>query len=173
MADMWVSELIFDRLVRIGPDGLPKPSAAKEVKWLDNVTLEVTLRYGMKFHDGKPVTAEDVLFTFESIMSGEAPAFTPFVASVQSVEALSANKLIFHLKRPNAAFLVTSLGEIRIAPKHIWEPIIEDLRKKEKVDATMVQGLFGHKHFPSELKPALKGQGRQIPGPWRRGKNLP
>jgi len=139
MADMWVSELIFDRLVRIGADGLPKPSAAKEVKWLDNVTLEVTLRDGMKFHDGKPVTAEDVLFTFESIMSGEAPAFTPFVASVQSVEALSKNKLMFHLKRPNAAFLVTSLGEIRIAPKHIWEPIIEDLRKKEKVDATMIQ----------------------------------
>jgi peptide/nickel transport system substrate-binding protein len=139
ISDQWVSELIFDRLMRIGPDGLPKPSAAKEVKWLDNVTLEVTLRDGMKFHDGKPVSAADVIFTIEAIESGEAAAYQPYIASIKSVEALSSNKLLFHLKNPNAAFLVTCLSKICITPKHIWEPIIEDLKKKEKEDVMMYQ----------------------------------
>jgi len=139
VVDLWFVGLIFDRLMRIGPDGLPKPAAAKEVKWLDDVTLQVILREGMKFHDGKPVTAEDVKFTFKAIKSGEAPEYEPFAASIESIEVLSKDKLIFHLKAPNVAFLITSLAKISIAPKHIWEPIIEDLKKKPTEDATMIQ----------------------------------
>jgi len=138
IADVWNTELIFDRLLRIGPDGLPKPAAAREVKWLDNVTLEVTLRSGMKFHDGKPVTTEDVVFTFDACKSGEAPRYEPFATLVKSIEVSSKDKMIFHLKNPNAAFLITSLAKINIVPKHIWGPIIEELKKKSE-DVTMYQ----------------------------------
>ncbi|HBB85619.1 MAG TPA: twin-arginine translocation pathway signal protein, partial [Sulfitobacter sp.] len=68
--DSWIFELVYDRLMRVGPDGLPQPWAAESYDWKDGTTLEVTLRDGMEWHDGKPVTVEDVKFSFEVPMSG-------------------------------------------------------------------------------------------------------
>ena len=64
--DSWVFELVYDRLVRVGPDGLPKAWAAESYEWKGDKTIVVKLRQGMKWHDGKPVTPEDVKFSFEA-----------------------------------------------------------------------------------------------------------
>ena len=131
VADMWVIELIYDRLMRVGPDGLPKPGAAREVNWKDDTTLEVFLREDMKFHDGEPVTAEDVKFTYDAIRkSGEIPEYEPFAKPIEEIDIVNEHKLVFHLKQPNAAFLTTSLAKISIVPQHIWEPVIEDFKEK-------------------------------------------
>ena len=55
----WATELIWDRLMRIGLDGLPHPWAAETVTRPTPTTVEVTLRDGMKWTDGSPVTIED------------------------------------------------------------------------------------------------------------------
>ena len=39
--DSWVTELIWDRLMRVGPDGLPVPSAATAVEWVDGQTINM------------------------------------------------------------------------------------------------------------------------------------
>ncbi|AMY68868.1 ABC transporter substrate-binding protein [Frigidibacter mobilis] len=123
IVDNWVTELIYDRLVRIGPDGLPQPSAATSFEWVGDTTIQVTLRDGMQWSDGKPVTPEDVVYSFEAIQSGEAPYYTPFVANIDSIAA-DGNVITFTLKQPSASFVVASLGKINILPKHIWEPLI-------------------------------------------------
>ena len=89
--DSWVTELIWDRLMRIGPDGLAKPYAAKDVKWVDPTTLEVTLRPGMMWHDGKPVTPDDVIFSFEATMGDKAPMYKPFASNIASMEKIGAD----------------------------------------------------------------------------------
>lgn len=128
--DSWITELLWDRLMRIGPDGLPQPWAASGFEWIDDTTIRVTLREGMMWHDGQPVTPEDVVFSFEAAGSGEAPMYGPFVTNVTSME-IEGNDIVFKLAQPSAAFLTASLAKINLIPKHVWEPVIEDQKTKE------------------------------------------
>lgn len=126
-ADSRITELIWDRLMRIGPDGLPKPWAAESVEWEDNLNILVTLREGMKWHDGQPVTVEDVKFSFEAPKSGEAPMYAKFVAAIENIEIVDERTVRFTLNRPWVAFETASLAKLNLIPKHIWEPILADL----------------------------------------------
>ena len=129
-ADSWVTELIWDRLFRVGADGLPKPWAAEKADWVDSVTLDVTLRRGMKWHDGKPVTAEDVIFSYTAPLGDEVPMYKPFVRNIDKIEKRSDTVIRFVLKEPYAPFLIASLAKVNIIPKHIWEPVLADLARK-------------------------------------------
>lgn len=126
--DSWVTELIWDRLARVGPDGLPRPWAAEKITNVDDKTIDVVVRSGMRWHDGKPVTAEDVVFSFQAPMQGDkVPMYRPFVADIASVEATGANTVRFVLKQPNASFVTSSLAKINLVPKHVWEPVLKEL----------------------------------------------
>lgn len=129
-ADSWVTELIWDRLFRVGADGLAKPWAAEKADWVDSVTLDVTLRRGMKWHDGKPVTADDVIFSFTAPQGDEVPMYKPFVTIVEKIEKRSDSVIRFTLKEPYAPFLTSTLAKLNLIPKHIWEPVLADLAKK-------------------------------------------
>lgn len=128
--DSWVYELIWDRLMRVGADGLPQPWAAEKVEWKNEKTVEVTLRKGMTWHDGKPVTQDDVIFSFQAPAGDMAPMYKPFVANIASMEKSGTDKVIFNLKQPSAAFLTATLAKINLIPKHVWEPVFKDLAAK-------------------------------------------
>lgn len=129
--DSWVTDLIWDRLMRIGPDGMPRPWAADKVDWVDDTTIEVTLRAGMTWHDGKPVTIEDVIYSFEApAMGDKAPMYKPFVADIAKLEKTGDLGLRIKLKQPNTTFFTASLSKINLIPKHIWEPVMKDLMGK-------------------------------------------
>ena len=128
--DSWITELIWDRLMRIGADGLPEPYAAESVEWVDDTTVAVTLRTGMTWHDGQPVTVDDVVFSFQAPAGDMSPMYKPFVAPIESVTATGDNSLEFKLKEPFAAFLTSGLSKLNLIPKHIWEPILTDLAEQ-------------------------------------------
>jgi peptide/nickel transport system substrate-binding protein len=129
--DSWMNELVWDRLVRIGPDGLPRPWAAESFTFVNDRTVDVTIRAGMTFHDGRPVTADDVIFSFEAAMrTDKVPMFKPFVADIEQIERTGESALRFNLKRVNSAFATTSLGRVFIAPKHVWEPHLKSVEGK-------------------------------------------
>ncbi|MET1412024.1 ABC transporter substrate-binding protein [Roseibium sp. HPY-6] len=132
VTDNWLTELIYDRLFRVGPDGLPTPWAAESHEWRDDTTIAVTLRDGLKFHDGQPVTAEDVVFSYLATTGGEAPMYAPFGQNVTNIEVEGDNVVVFSLATPSASFLTSSLAKINIIPKHVWEPILTDLSSKEE-----------------------------------------
>lgn len=123
--DSWITELIYDRLMRIGPDGLPQPWAAESYAWIDDTTITVSLREDMIWHDGMPVTPEDVVFSFEAAGSGEAPMYGPFVGSIEDM-SIDGMDITFTLSEPSAPFLTASLAKINLIPKHIWQPVIEE-----------------------------------------------
>jgi peptide/nickel transport system substrate-binding protein len=138
----WVSELVWDRLMRIGPDGLPRPWAASSVTRPTTTTVELTLRSGMKWHDGTPITLEDAIFSLEAPgVSDKAPMFKPFVVNIAKVETIGPMSLRITLKRPDAAFLVSSLSKLNLAPKHIWGPIFEDLKSKPETAESIMEKL--------------------------------
>jgi peptide/nickel transport system substrate-binding protein len=59
---------MFDGLVTRDSTSGVHLELAEEMNWLDDTTLEVKLRQGVKFHDGSEMTADDVVFTFERII---------------------------------------------------------------------------------------------------------
>jgi peptide/nickel transport system substrate-binding protein len=128
--DSWVTDLIWDRIMRIGPDGMPRPWAAEKVDWIDNKTVEIKLRSGMKWHDGKPVTIDDVIFSFQAPAGTKAPMYKPFVTDIAEMEKVGDMGLRFKLKGVNGTFPNASLAKINIIPKHIWEPVLKDLEGK-------------------------------------------
>jgi peptide/nickel transport system substrate-binding protein len=130
-ADSRITELIWDRLMRIGPDGLAKPYAAESVTWEDNKNVVVKIRSGMTWHDGKPVTTEDVKYSFEVTKSGESPMYAPFGARITEVKVVDDTTVKFTLSEPWAAFEVASLAKINLIPKHVWEPIIDNLKNSK------------------------------------------
>jgi peptide/nickel transport system substrate-binding protein len=125
--DSWITELLWDRLLRIGPDGLPTPWAAESYEWINDTSISVTLREGMSWHDGQPVTVEDVAFSFEAVQSGQAPMYQPFATNVAGIEIVDDRTLVFQLEQPSAPFLTSTLAKINLIPKHVWEPIIAGL----------------------------------------------
>ena len=120
--------MIYDRLFRIGPDGVPKPWAAAGYKVLDPTTVEVTIREGMLWHDGRPVTAEDVKFTFDYHAKHKAPFFARSLQNVEEARITSKHTLRFTLKKPYAPFVSNVLGAMFLIPKHIWQDIPEKIK---------------------------------------------
>ncbi|MBL8669009.1 MAG: twin-arginine translocation pathway signal protein [Alphaproteobacteria bacterium] len=115
--------MIYDRLMRIGPDGKPTLWAAKSVTAADDKTIDVTIRSGMKWHDGKPVTAEDVKFTFDYHLAQKAPFFLAYLRNIEAVDVTGADSVRFRLTKPFAPILSTVLAGVFLIPKHVWERI--------------------------------------------------
>ena len=120
--------MVYDRLFRIGPDGAPRPWAATGYKILDSTTIDVTIREGMRWHDGRPLTVEDVKFTFDYHIKWKAPFFVVSLDNLEAVQIISSNTLRFKLKKPFAPFVSNVLGAIFIIPKHIWQDIPEKIK---------------------------------------------
>ena len=128
--DSWITELVWDRLLRVGPDGLPKPWLAESYNWVDGTTLDVTIRKGVKWHDGTPLTTDDIIFSFTAPQGEKAPMYKPFVGNIASVESVGDNVVRFKLKDPSAPFLVGTLAKVNIIPKAVWEAKLAALEGK-------------------------------------------
>jgi peptide/nickel transport system substrate-binding protein len=129
--DSWVTEIVWDRLMRMDPSGQPIPWAAQTVTQVDATTVDVVLRPGQKWHDGKPMTVEDVVFSFQApSMGNKSPMYKPFVANIKEVKSVDDKTVRFTLNTPSAAFAASTLAKINLIPKHVWEPILKDLMDK-------------------------------------------
>jgi microcin C transport system substrate-binding protein len=74
-----------------------------------------------RFHDGKPVTAADVVFSFNILREQGDPLYSKYWADVEKVESLDTRRVKFHLgQKPNPE-LALILGELPVLPRHFWE----------------------------------------------------
>ena len=131
--DFQTMRLIYDRLVQIDSKGAPQKWAADDIKTIDDTHIEVTIRSGMKFHDGRPVTVDDVKFSFEYPARVKSGYYMGIVEPIKQVDVVNDRTVSFELKRPYASFLTDCLDRVFILPKHIWEGI------PEKAGLIMVQ----------------------------------
>lgn len=115
--------ILYDRLLRLDPTGKPVPWAASAMKLVDDKTIDLTIRPGMRWHDGKPVTADDVKFSFDYHKQWKAPFFLTALNNVSSVDLPDANTVRIKLDNPSAPFLSNVLATMFIIPRHVWEGI--------------------------------------------------
>jgi peptide/nickel transport system substrate-binding protein len=139
--------LVYDSLCEIGVDGAPQPWAAESIVGVSPTEYEVTLREGMTWHDGEPVTAEDVAFTFNYAKEVGAPFYATDLGRVKAAEVIGPNKVRITLNQPYAAFEAAVLCELPMLPQHIWETI-ENPLEFTNPDA-IGSGPFKHEYLVS------------------------
>jgi peptide/nickel transport system substrate-binding protein len=90
--DWSIVHSIFDSIVHLSDSGEIVPLAAKTFTQVDDLTLEVTLRSGLTFHDGSPVRSDAIRRGIEWVQASEGPAVGNFsiITSVEEVDDLTA-----------------------------------------------------------------------------------
>ncbi len=132
---------IFDTYVKVAPDLKTVPWAAESWKVVDGTTVDIKLRPGMKFHDGKPVTVEDVKFSWDYTKKWKFPLYNWVSETVKKTEILDDRTVRFHLVKPHAPFVNQVLVFAIILPKHIWEKIPESEGLKSPLDWDNPEGI--------------------------------
>jgi peptide/nickel transport system substrate-binding protein len=124
-----ITELAFNGLVAISPEYTPVPDLAERWENPDDKTWVFHLKQGVKFHDGSDFTANDVKFTYESVLDQtfNSPA-RAFYLSVDTVEATDRNTVKFTLKTPFAPFL--SYMDLAIVPQAVVQKLGSDFGTK-------------------------------------------
>lgn len=116
-----IEGFVFDSLVGSDLEFNPTEDAMAESieESEDGLTYTAKLREGIKFHDGEPLTADDVVFTYSIPLSDDydGPRKSYFEA-LESVEKVDELTVKFHLKQVDVQFPVVGLG-FGILPKHI------------------------------------------------------
>lgn len=111
---------VFDTLVDQDVDGALVPGLAQS--WqvsADHLSWDLILNPAARWHDGRPVTAADVVFTFGYMRANPHP----FVAldAVETVETVAENRVRILLSRPDAGFAGSTLVTLMVLPQHIYE----------------------------------------------------
>ncbi|MBB3104523.1 microcin C transport system substrate-binding protein [Azomonas macrocytogenes] len=94
--------------------------AEKLEKAPDNSWVRFYLRPEARFHDGKQITAEDVAFTFETLITKGTPQYRAYYADVDKVVVESKQRVRFDFKHRGNRELPLILGQLPVLPKHWW-----------------------------------------------------
>lgn len=139
--DTNIQELVFARLIRPLEDLSFEPDMAESWTVSDDArTLTFTLREGLTFHDGEPVTADDVAFTFTSmadpaydggrfaeisILEGAQAYRDGEADGVAGIEVIDERTISFTTVEPFAPFLPV-IGGVYILPEHVYGEVAID-----------------------------------------------
>jgi peptide/nickel transport system substrate-binding protein len=121
------ASLVFDTLVWRDASGETIPWLATDWSLSDDgLTWTFTLRDGVRWQDGQPLTAEDVVFSFEYALAHPGAGwFMAQVDAVASAEVVGENQVAIRLVRPYAPFLQAVAEALLIFPRHIWQDVTD------------------------------------------------
>jgi len=114
--------LVYDTLLWRDAQGVPRPWLARSVtRSEDGRRLTIRLARGVRWHDGEPLTADDVAFTYDLARAREQPRFSPQLRDMESIEATGRHTVEIRLRRPSLGFTDQPLADLPILPEHLWE----------------------------------------------------
>ncbi|HBT57297.1 MAG TPA: hypothetical protein DEA92_09225, partial [Pseudomonas sp.] len=87
----------------------------------DGSWVRFTLRPEARFHDGVAITADDVVFTFNTLIEHGAPFYRAYYGDVDRVVADNPQSVTFHFKHTGNRELPLVLGQLPVLPKHYWQ----------------------------------------------------
>ncbi len=163
---------VYEYLVRRRPDQSLGPNLALEWSQVTPLLWRVKLRPGVKFHDGSPFTADDVVFSMQRLRDPSSP-FRVYANAVGMPKAVDPLTVVFALDKPNPVFAehLTSLFIISRAwaeAHRVTRPL--DLKAKEESYASLNANGTGPFLLVSR-QPGVKTVFRRNPNYW--GKGLP
>jgi peptide/nickel transport system substrate-binding protein len=120
-----ISDLIDGTLFNVNPETNEyEPAVATGYEYIDELTIDVSLRDDVKFHDGTLLTAADVAYTYNWIVNPESEAHATGVIEpwLESVEILDEHKVRFHLKTPYPLAIRDMARRVRLRKEGTYHP---------------------------------------------------
>lgn len=140
-------DMVFNTLVKLEPDGktiVPALAKAMDVS-PDGKTYTFTLADNVKWHDGTPFSAEDVLFSYNTSLKVPESIFTPHLSLIQGAQDVvdkkaetasgikaEGNKVVFTLTAPDNSIVLTAMAKLCILPKHLLKDVDPALLTKHE-----------------------------------------
>ncbi len=135
----------------------------------DRSSVSYRLRPEAKWDDGRPITAEDVIFSFE-VFKTNSPQVSAYYRHVKKAERTGEREVTFTFDRPNIRELPQIVGELTVVPKHWFEGVNKAGRKRNVTETSLEVPLGSG---PYRIKSVQAGHGvvfERSPDYW--GKNL-
>ncbi|WP_043622743.1 extracellular solute-binding protein [Ensifer sp. ZNC0028] len=139
-----VASLVFDTLMKSAEDEITTTYGllAEAVSYPDDISSATfRLRPEAKWADGKPVTPEDVVFSFEKVKEHN-PLLSNYYRHVVSAEKTGERDVTFRFDEKNNHELPNILGQFPILPKHWWEGV-DDKGNKRDISRTTLEPVMG------------------------------
>jgi peptide/nickel transport system substrate-binding protein len=113
---------VFDRLVERDGRARPHPSLAVSWRALSERVWEFKLREGVTWHDGRPFTADDVVFSFARVpnVPNSPGGFQGFLRAIERVEVVDPHSIRLHTKAPHP-LMPLDLASVSIVARHAAE----------------------------------------------------
>lgn len=135
---------VFDTLVWKDEGGIVPALATSWLYDKERMAYVFEINPNAKWHDGRPVTPNDVAFTVAYFK--KHPYFWVVLKQVDRAEPTGPHQITFFLKEPYAPFLVDVGGTMPILPRHVWERV-SDPKAYAEPDAYLGSGPFVFKDF--------------------------
>ena len=141
-----ISDQVFERLADLKPGKAPldsmgyEPRLAKSWERVDSLTLRFHLRPGARWHDGRLVTANDVVFSFDAYADStlETAAGEQIRGSLHA-EAPDSSTVLVRFSRSYPEQLLDATWHVRIIPAHIWA----EIQRSEWINDSSLAHLVG------------------------------
>ncbi|MFL5404157.1 MAG: ABC transporter substrate-binding protein [Gemmatimonadales bacterium] len=141
-----ISDQIFEHLAVLAPGASPidpnayRPGLADKWERVDSLTWRFHLRPGARWHDGRPVTADDVVFSFDAFSDSTLDtAARPYLAGRVRITPEDSSTVRIAFSHASPEQLYDATYHVRIFPKHIWDTI----PRQRWAGDTMVAHLVG------------------------------
>jgi microcin C transport system substrate-binding protein len=102
----------------------------------DHSAVTYRLRANARWHDGKPVTPDDVLYAFE-VLKNNSPFFGAYYRHVVKAEKTGEREITFTFDGPGNRELPQIIGQLPVLPKHWWEGTDKSGRKRDITQTTL------------------------------------
>jgi microcin C transport system substrate-binding protein len=116
--------MLYDRLMEVSYDERQSQYGllAKTLTYPDNYAwAEYTLRKTARWHDGTPITPQDVVFTFDFLKNHATPVFSSLVSEVAKAEITGPRSVKFTFEKPGNRRALVNLGLMAVIPEHYWK----------------------------------------------------
>ena len=115
---------LFDTLL-VEANDEPSAAYAHLAQWIelpaDKLSVSFELNPAARWHDGRAITAADVVWTFETLRTLGRPIYRAYWGDVTRVVADADRRVTFHFRNAENHELSTILGQLQVLPKHWWE----------------------------------------------------
>jgi peptide/nickel transport system substrate-binding protein len=123
VADLDLLRIIYDTPFRIGPDGMLHPGLVESYEFKNSTYIVFRLVRNATWHDGVPVTADDLKFTLEFVRDHTLPYLGSVGEALNIIEKIDNYTVGVKLKYPFSPLPLVMADIFLVTPKHIWEKI--------------------------------------------------